>query len=378
MRQAARSALVLMLLCATNLGHPQAQSQAQELTPEAHVTAEQIQRWLFAADPRLIAWGAYFAAQQNDPAGLALLPALLDRALPVAPPSETTDRASLDRYLEAVALLHSLISTGNTAPAATLAQLASVFPAQALILAARLPVAERTSLLLRWYDVQDQNHYGDLTRTSAMLLAKAPPPGFAARLLTDTTAHLRIAAVANGDSTGLAASGACGDSMSGAPDPTWPPMFRYELQTTRPDSRAKLLVQTGDLRVLSLAVPFNSGYGHCSDQEPDFHHAVLSQMLGIPEKSMPWQISSFHTVEWVDAAHFTASVQTLVAAERATLDSTATALARKDLITPAEPAARPTLAVKIDDSRQDKSAPLPALRFEDPRTIEESKDSPAP
>lgn len=374
MRHATRSALVLVLLCAAGISR----NRAQEIAPEAHVTGEQIQRWLFAADPRLIAWGAYFAARQNDPAGLALLPALLDRALPIAPIAKQADRASYDRYREAVALLHSLISTGNLALPDTLAQLASVFPAQSLILAARLPVAERAPLLLRWYDTQDHNHSGDLTRTSAMLLAKAPPPGFAARLLTDSTAHLRIAAVTNGDSTSLGFGVACGDGASGAPDPTWPPAFRYELQTTRPDEGAKLLVQAGDLRVLSLAVPFNTGYGHCADQEPDFHHAVLSQMLGIPEKSMPWQFSSSHNVECVDAAQFTASVQALIAAERAALDSTAAGLARKGLITPAEPVPRPTLAVRIDDSRQDRSAPLPALRFDDPRTIEEPKDSPAP
>ena len=120
--------------------------------------------------------GSYFVAQQGDPAGVRLLADLLDRAMPVAPVSGTNDRAGFDRLRETAALLHAAILTGTSVKGETLSQLVPVFPAQALILASRLPLAERTPLLLRWYELGDQTRGGDLTRTSAVMLAEAPPP----------------------------------------------------------------------------------------------------------------------------------------------------------------------------------------------------------
>lgn len=136
MRRTARLILVLLLFGI----HAPAQSPTPEIFPGQHVTSEQIARWLYSGDPRLIAWGAHFAARQGDPAGLSLLPAFLDQLAPVPPITDQTDRAAFDRYREAAALLHAIIVTGRTAPAETLSKLAEVSPAAALVLAARLPV----------------------------------------------------------------------------------------------------------------------------------------------------------------------------------------------------------------------------------------------
>lgn len=278
------------------------------------------------------------------------------------------DRAGWDRYREASALLHALIVTGRTAPAGTLAKFATTFPAAALVLVARLPVAERTPLLLNWYHLGDQAHGGQLTRASAMLLAKAPPSGFAADIIANTSASLYLAVLSPGYSMGSAScSGACGDGPAGPSDTTWPPLFSYRLQPGNPGPQARLLVAAGDLRMFYVAMPDDPESSHCGNDQPDFHHAVLSEMLAVPEKDLPWQTTSQQRIGWLDPTQFSAEVQQRVAAERAALDSTAHALATKGLMTPSDGDPRASLVVHIDDRREDKSEILPNVQFRDPR-----------
>lgn len=259
----------------------------------------------------LIAWGAYFAEKRDDAAGLSLIPALLKQQLPSEGEFQATtyDEATYAQRKEMAELLHVAITTGGTVEAEDLAQLDQRFPVQALVLAARLPVKARSPLLLRWYGTQDKTERMTLVPASAMLLAQDPSEGFAASVVQDTKAYLHLAVIFFGSSS------------------------------------------------------------HCGPVPPDFHHPVLSQMLGIPESSMAWQRFSTHDIEWKDTGQFLDSVHHRFNAERKALDATVTSLFARGLLTPQEAkAVRPQLVIDIDDQRTDKSQPLPSINFDDPQT----------
>jgi len=345
-----RTGVLVVPLVALAMAIP-TQAKPQTITPQTPAGPDDIQQWMYSADPRLIAWGAYFAEKRHDAAGLSLIPALLKQQLPSEGEFQATtyDEATYAQRKEIAELLHVAITTGGTVEAEDLAQLDQRFPVQALVLAARLPVKARSSLLLRWYGTQDKTERMTLVPASAMLLAQDPPEGFAASVVQDTKAYLHLAVISSGKGTSLGWGNSCADGGGVSADPAWPPLFNYALEWSNQDATARLLVQAGDAKLFYLAVPFFGSSSHCGPVPPDFHHPVLSQMLGIPESSMAWQRFSTHDIEWKDTGQFLDSVHHRFNAEREALDVTVTSLFATGLLTPQEAkAVRPQLVIDID------------------------------
>ena len=109
-----------------------ASAQAADITVNDHPPHDQIQSWLLSNNPRLIAWGAHFAREQNDIAALGLVLQLVQRDTPS--PAES----SPEQYAQ-LALLDALIQRNIDVPLSVIARLAPRLPMQAAILAVAIP-----------------------------------------------------------------------------------------------------------------------------------------------------------------------------------------------------------------------------------------------
>ena len=350
---------------------PVSRAQSGDITLDTKATPDQIQNWLLASDPRLVAWGAHFAREHNDPAALALLSPLLARW---TPPQDTQDQASRAQIPAMTAILDALIQTGRTLPPETLAVIAPTFPTQAAILAARLPLAETTPLLLTWYGQRTGKDQNRLARIAAMLLAHAPPPGFAATVFAESEETLFLSVISTGASSGIGyGTAGCGDSLGGGIPAGWPPIFIYSLEEDSQQDSATLLVEVAGNRISSFRHEMHGGWGSCRGVDPlsaDNRHHLLAKMLGIEDDQMPWKTYTSLTLEWQSNDQYVREATHAIASEEANLHATAQALEAGHLLTADEASSiRPKLSVQVEDARQPAANPLPQLRFLDSRTV---------
>jgi hypothetical protein len=361
----------LLSIAVALIAVPVTHAQSGDITLDSRATPDQIQNWLLTSDPRLVAWGAHFAREHNDPAALALMPPLVARW---TPPQDAQDQASRAQIPAITAILDALIQCGRTLPPETLSAIAPTFPTQAAILVARVPVTESTPLLLTWYYGQragkDQNH---LARIAAMLLSHAPPPGFAATVLAESeeTLLLRVVSAGSGESSGYG-MGACGDSLGGGIPAGWPPVFTYLLEEDAQQESGMPVVAAAGNRISTLRHEMHGGWGTCNGVDPlnaGNRHHLLAQMLHINDDQMQWKANAFASIEWESNDQYVREATNVVAAEEAKLHATAKALQARSLLTADEAVTRPKLSVQIDDARKPAGEPLPQLRFLDSRTI---------
>jgi hypothetical protein len=238
------------------------------------------------------------------------------------------------------ALLDALIQRDITVPEDTIGYLKSSFPAQAAILASRLPIATATPLLMRWYgEGQSVNSYR-LDRIAAMLLAKAPPPHFAATVLTASEEQLQIFVVAKGAGSGGTGfgSGACGDGVGGQIKPGWPEASFYLLEENN-RSADSLLIESGGDRITWRRISSNRGWGSCFYIHPlnaETRHHLLAEMLGISDKSMPWPTQQRIDITWENKEQFQRELGAAIDTEDAKLRQTAEDLHSRNLLTAEE------------------------------------------
>jgi hypothetical protein len=164
-------------------------AQERVITPETPVSSPELQQWLHSSDPRLVAWGAYFAREKDDEQLLAVVLDELKRRVSAynlgGPSNPDTAPSAVS------ALLDTLIQRNIAVPEDTISDLKSSFPAQAAILVSRLPIVTATPLLMRWYEEGQRESSYRLDRIAAMLLSKAPPPHFAATVLAASEEQLQ-------------------------------------------------------------------------------------------------------------------------------------------------------------------------------------------
>ncbi len=342
-------------------------AQGAEIAVNDHPTHDRIASWLTSGDPRLIAWGAHFAREQNDAAALGLV---LEQVEQGTPPEKEDTPESYALF----ALLDALIERDVSVPPDVIAKIAPTASVQAAILASRHPVAEVTPLLLTWVADRGTPSAQLLSRIAGLLLSHAPPAGFAARVLADEEVTLDISVIspAAGDGLGYGTSG-CGDSMRTPADPAWPPIYIYSATDEGAQPSTPVLVEAGGERVNYIRHDLHSGWGACDsplDNDAAIDHRVLAQMLGVADEELGLKTYAFARIEWTGSDRFALETQRAVQNEEAKFLPFAEELYAKQLIASADLInIRPKLKVIVEDNRTSKDPALPALHFSDPRTV---------
>jgi hypothetical protein len=365
-----RLTFIAIALCAATAIASRAQQP--DITIETKATATDIEKWLDSADPRLVAWGAYFARENADAAAMVQMQQLVQSWTPQEDAQNTLGHFRIDAMRE---ILDTLILRKELVSLAGLNAVASSFPHQSVILASRLPLAEATPLLLAWYEKRDSKDYSAIPRIAAMMLAKAPPPGFAASVLAESEGNLEVT-VENlsgaGYGHGYGSSIDCGDSMGIGHASRWPPLFDYDIEETNRFNNDPVIVEAGGDRITFHRVALN-GSGSCAYPRPlnaETRHRLLAEMLGATENQIPWQVQESSTIFWENGEQFTSDLRKLVASENAKFQATAKALYVKGFLTKTESdSIRPKLSISIFDYRKPAGTPLPRVEFSDPRAI---------
>lgn len=163
--------------------------QAQDIqTSGGSASSDLTEKMLASGDPRLIVWGAHYAiAAKNQ----EVVPQLLDvaerwQATHVDLSAEMgSEDDPTDQHDATTAVLDAIIQLHAQVSPSTLRNLAVDFPNQVAILLSRLSGDESTTLRLEFYRMQPHTRAADnLQYVGGALLAKDPPPGFAAELFS--------------------------------------------------------------------------------------------------------------------------------------------------------------------------------------------------
>lgn len=166
-------------------------------------------------------------------------------ALRVAPPVNQNSDGSSPIAREAISeILDALIERNQSVPASSLTPVMSEFPIETLIPAARLRDREAAPFFESWYAKRSfpqdtctllySNNASPFAAVAAMLLAKAPPAGFAASVLAESSERL-LFRVANGMwQEPYRSGGSAGRCNSEDEEITLPPRAREELSKWSP------------------------------------------------------------------------------------------------------------------------------------------------
>jgi hypothetical protein len=123
-------------------------------------SADTIARWLHGGDPRETAWAAVFALQEKNTSFLPDFAYLAEQWRPLPHrnvlereyhPTSPPTLEERERRDAMSALLDAIIQLNGSVPAASIQNLASDFPVQAIILLYRMPPQEAESTLLGLY-----------------------------------------------------------------------------------------------------------------------------------------------------------------------------------------------------------------------------------
>lgn len=176
---------------------------AHAQTAPSQASNDEIDHWLRSGEPRMVAWGAAFAAKSGDRDEVPLLATLAENYQSVPPqeydaqgnyiprtPEQKQRLDSMEVVLDSIIQLHGRL---------TYEAITSVlpdFPAQALTLFAGMREPERSQradVLYATRDKSDQpydwHHIAQqqMIHIAAAILALQPPPGFTATLANETT-----------------------------------------------------------------------------------------------------------------------------------------------------------------------------------------------
>jgi hypothetical protein len=363
-----RLTIIAIILCASALaGH----AQPDEITVDTKPTPKDIQTWLDSGDPRLIAWGAYFARESAGAGAISAMVRLVEGWTPPDGAQNTLGRFRIDAMSE---VLDALVQRNEQVPPAGLKAIATSFPRQAVILASRLPLPEATPLLLTWYENGKNEEHLAIPRIAAMMLAKAPPPGFAASVLAESEEDLEVmvesdSGVGHGGGVG---SGMCVDGW-GLPSPNgWPPFFDYRIEENNRSDDDSAIVAAGGDRITYRRFATNRNWGSCAYPLPlnaETRHRLLAEMLGVTEEKMPWKVQESETIIWKGQEQVSLEFQAMATSEEEKLHEAAKALYAKRFLTKKEfDSVRPRLSITVFDYRKPVDIPLPHLISSDPRT----------
>jgi hypothetical protein len=382
-------------------------AQDGEISINSNVSSDQIKVWLESSDSRLVAWGAYFASKSNNVVNDDVYVTIMARTLArrVVPPDgahvDQNSYESLQISRRAISeILYALIEKDTTVPAVSLTPIMSDFPTETLILAARLPEEDAAPFLQDWHDARIPLQISIQSGTrikatpfayvAAMLLAKAPPSGFAASVLAESGERLSFW-VADGMYQKFLWTGgktaACKDADQ-VIDPLplqvqdevsrWPPMFLYQLQSDSSPYDGTLLVDVGGERISYRRISAFIRPTQCYFPDvfrDDTPHHIVAELLGVKDQEMPWPTHQDVICTQECKEGFLTALRKQIDSEESKLIATVQLLRAKGYLTQSEAAAvRPKLLVIVNDARLSHDGqehgppPLPRFTPADPRT----------
>jgi hypothetical protein len=364
------SLVILFLTSSSLLGEAQIFSTSSDITTDSKPDAELILKWLGSNNPRLVAWGAYFARESNEQAAVAPMVQLVERWAPPDKDKDTEGQEKLDAMAEA---LDALIVVGWKPSLTALQAIESSFPAQTAVLASRLSNAEMLPLLQSWYARRKGFHFlPALPRIAAMRLAAGPPPGFAASVLAETEVSLSVSVRTTDDLKRIwwdTSSGNCGQ-FEYASRPDWPPIFRYGLLEQYQPTTLMLVVEFAGDRITYARSSHDSGWGSCYEPRglnDEIWYHLIAGMLGVDKKELPWQRKKSISIDWSSDKQYLSEFLTQIALEDAAFQSTVNGLYAKGFLTKEEARSiRPELSITVFDDRKPAENPLPLPKIEDP------------
>jgi hypothetical protein len=348
------SAVVLAFALCAKSQEPPDQAQVENAM-RAQATQANVQDWLQSKDPRLIAWGAYFAAETADPVALELAAQQVKKSLY----SGGLDIQSLSgpQHDAMAEILGALIQRNVPVSAELLGYFGRAFPVQSVILASRLPASETSGLLMQWYYGRLTGYPDWLARTAAMFLSKSPPPNFAASMLGDSEEQLVATVVTASEHSGFGSGGDAIGECSGVGfghKPDWPRLFSYSLEENSKDRVDPLLIEAGGDRITWRPAPATTAGRSCYLVEPlssETRHRLIAGMLGIPDSAMPWPLRKEIEIVWTSKEQFQRDLGAAVEAEEAKLRQTVQDFQNRNLVTPEEAKVfLPKLTVRINFS----------------------------
>jgi hypothetical protein len=365
-------------------------------------TSDEVYRWIVSGDPRMVAWGAYFATVNHDATVLPYLRRLAEEWVSLRT-GYNPDGSSLvrsdeekDRLREMASVLDALIQMHGTVEPDAIERLATDFRGQALTLFATMPETERRALaesiygsrikgaeyvrerrpsdplfppkimskLAGFSDLIQQYATGDLIHLAAAILANDPPPGFAASLMDETTVELELSIGGPDPRAGNGMGPACGDSLYMAPPKDWPKEWTYVMEQHWPTE------ELADMEVIvpgMLALTTRRGEvaSSCSTIEPLSSLVrmwLLAQMAGVTMHNLGWDVREYEEVPYSSDFSYQKAVKSAVAKREQAFEATAAVLAAKGFMTPLEATgARPTLNIVVRDARETKEPELPGV-----------------
>lgn len=300
---------------------------------------EMVAALLSLTDPAQAAWGAYLAANYEQSQFIPQILPLLNWQ---------------DSRVQAVAL-DSLIRLKAGVPEMYLTQFAdSHLLDAALVILARDPT-EHAAFLMSLLDkpLETDAHWVAVRS----LLASAPPPGFAARLLRDWTLKFTLRVHdASSVSGGISAvSGGSGHGVGGGA-PGFPPIATNFI-VEHP--------QHGDTFLLSGPHPLyyrrfsgDRGFGVRRDS---YRADYLLYLAGI-SKDDPTHRWPYPGIEWTSAVQYRSDAAAFLLGVRQYVQALTQRLTDRQRLTEDEAeASPPRLEITIEDTRQDQRVPLPPI-----------------
>lgn len=297
-------ALIKASSCAlAQLSIPNQSSAQVAASMRVQANSGNIQAWLESKDPRLVAWGAYFARENNDTTALEVAAQLVEKSLYQGGPDLLSgsgpQRAALSEVLDALIEKNVLLSANM------LAYLYRLHPVQTIILLSRLPPDKRIGNLQQWYGGGLSEGSLGLARVAAMLLSKSPPAGFASSILSDSQERLvlHITVPVEGGKIGFMSGGTSGGLCTDYWPPNslanWPELFYYRLHENDRTSADPLLVEAGGDEISWERVSGDK-FRSCGEVEgltPETRHHLLAEMLGERDQDMSWRTQKDVTIE---------------------------------------------------------------------------------
>jgi hypothetical protein len=360
--------LMVALLAAATMASAQRPnvSDPEHMTPQDALTLTP--EWLEHGYPQQRAWAAYWIGRDRQEQAI---PQLIDaltkyQASPQAASSDWTD----DDYATLV-MLDSLIQLNADVPPDLTQGLYSKFPARALLLLARSRSDARDALLA----VMDNAKHRIDWLAAADLLARNPPPGFAARLL-QSISPIRATIQVLSPGEGGGGSGFAGDCIGpggGAPRVDWPPVRIYRLWAAEAggselfvDGENPVYLQKKLGRDYVTAARPADDCSRSNVRPADLSRDLIGQLLGQKKNDFALQLTPFLSVTWNSPKAYLDEATPFVLKQEGILRSTEAGLEARGLLTDAEAVStHPVVEVHVGDVRTDKT-PLPDLLFADP------------
>jgi hypothetical protein len=352
-----RRSILLILFIVASVLH----AQDQIITPETRANADTIRRWLHSSDPRLIAWGADFARRDHEATVVTEMPEMLEHWIMPASNGGDESQAALRRAV--LAVLDTLIQDNIEVPVPAIEAVATSFPDQAVILIARLPIAQSRSTLESWtYGATGSSDQRTLARAASMMLAKDPLPsrvvwkmaqvGFVASVIDASEEEVHITLIKKQAGYSLGGWNSCGDFLGHRLTPGWPQVYRYSLdETNGVEASGPVIIDLDGDKITFRRVEDTAGGGSCSGSgfqwlDPFTRHRLLAYWLGIPEGEMSWKPVESYTIVWTNQVAYQKELGEIVDAQRRKLNATVEALRQRGLLQKNEEA-MPRLVVTI-------------------------------